>query len=137
MGDASNIQMHDVVAMLQQLQQENANLQNAMEQFQVARAPIHVPAPAANPIPQACQRSLTKIVQNFEILPIKFDLSSVSNHTDMQQKKHKLDSLDHCSPELRYLGFCHYWKRILHFWQTLINSWKNSTEHLEREIKPL
>jgi hypothetical protein len=31
MGDVSNIQMHDVVAMLQQLQQENANLRNAME----------------------------------------------------------------------------------------------------------
>jgi hypothetical protein len=42
MGDASNIQMHNMVAMLQQLQQENANLRNAMEQLQVARAPIHV-----------------------------------------------------------------------------------------------
>jgi hypothetical protein len=94
MGDASNIQMHNVVAMLQQLQQENANLRNAMEQLQVAHVLV--------------QRSLMKIVQNFEILSIKFDLSSVSNHTDMQQKKHKLDSLDHCSPELRYLGFRHY-----------------------------
>jgi hypothetical protein len=43
MGDASNIRMHDVVAMLQQLQQENANLRNAMEQLQVAHAPVHVP----------------------------------------------------------------------------------------------
>jgi hypothetical protein len=41
MGDASNIQMHDVVAMLQQLRQENANLRNAMEQLQVAHAPVH------------------------------------------------------------------------------------------------
>jgi hypothetical protein len=47
MGDASNIQMHDVVAMLQQLQQENANLRNAMEQLQVAHAPVHVPVPQA------------------------------------------------------------------------------------------
>jgi hypothetical protein len=53
MGDASNIQMHDVVAMLQQLQQENANLRNAMEQLQVAHALVHVPAPAANLVPQA------------------------------------------------------------------------------------
>jgi hypothetical protein len=45
MGDASNIQMHDVVAMLQQLRQENANLRNAMELLQVAHAPIHVPVP--------------------------------------------------------------------------------------------
>jgi hypothetical protein len=45
MGDASNIQMHDVVAMLQQLQQENANLRNAMEQLQVAHPPVHVPVP--------------------------------------------------------------------------------------------
>jgi hypothetical protein len=44
MGDASNIQMHNMVAMLQQLQQENANLRNAMEQLQVARAPVHVDA---------------------------------------------------------------------------------------------
>jgi hypothetical protein len=47
MGDASNIQMHDVVAMLQQLQQENANLRNAMEQLQVAHTPVHVPVPQA------------------------------------------------------------------------------------------
>jgi hypothetical protein len=47
MGDASNIQMHDVVAMLQQLRQENANLRNAMEQLQVAHAPVHVPVPQA------------------------------------------------------------------------------------------
>jgi hypothetical protein len=53
MGDVSNIQMHDVVAMLQQLQQENANLRNAMEQLQVAHTLVHVPAPAANPVPQA------------------------------------------------------------------------------------
>jgi hypothetical protein len=39
--------MHDVVAMLQQLQQENANLQNAMEHLQVAHAPVHVPVPQA------------------------------------------------------------------------------------------
>ncbi len=45
MGDASNIQMHDVVAMLQQLRQENANLRNAMEQLQVAHVPVHVPVP--------------------------------------------------------------------------------------------
>ncbi len=47
MGDASNIQMHDVVAMLQQLQQENANLRNAMEQLQVAHTSVHVPVPQA------------------------------------------------------------------------------------------
>jgi hypothetical protein len=47
MGDASNIQMHDVVAMLQQLQQENANLRNAMEQLQVAHSLVHVPVPQA------------------------------------------------------------------------------------------
>jgi hypothetical protein len=51
MGDASNIQMHDVVAMLQQLQQENANLRNTMEQLQVARVLVHVPALATNPVP--------------------------------------------------------------------------------------
>jgi hypothetical protein len=39
--------MHDVVVMFQQLQQENANLRNAMEQLQVAQAPIHVLVPQA------------------------------------------------------------------------------------------
>jgi len=136
--------MHDVFSMLQQLQQENANLRNAMEQLQVVHAPVHVPASIANPVPQAPKEprvslpeKLTEIVQNFEILSIKFNLSFVSNHTDTQQKKHKLDSLDHCSPELCYLGFRHYWRRILHFWQTLIDSRKNSAERLEREIEPL
>ncbi len=39
--------MHDVVAMLQQLRQENANLRNAMEQLQVAHTLVHVPVPQA------------------------------------------------------------------------------------------
>ena len=55
MGDVSNLPMHEVVAVLQQLQQENASLRNAMEQLQVAHAPIQVPAPAPNPVPQAAQ----------------------------------------------------------------------------------
>jgi len=66
MGDISNIWMNDVVAMLQQLQQENSNLQNAMEQFQVAQAPIHVPAPATNPVPQAPKESRVSLSEKFQ-----------------------------------------------------------------------
>ncbi len=66
MGDASNIQMHDLVAMLQQLQQENANLRNAMEQLQVARAPVHVPASIANPVPQALIKPRVSLPEKFD-----------------------------------------------------------------------
>jgi len=66
MGDASNIQMHDMVSMLQQLQQENANLQNAMEQLQVARAPVHVPASIANPVPQALKEPRVSLPEKFD-----------------------------------------------------------------------
>jgi len=66
MGDASNIQMHDVASMLQQLQQENANLQNAMEQLQVARVPIHVPASIANLVPQAPKEPQISLLEKFD-----------------------------------------------------------------------
>jgi len=66
MGDASNIQMHDMVAMLQQLQQENANLRNTMEQLQVAHAPVHVPTPAANPVPQAPKEPWVSLPEKFD-----------------------------------------------------------------------
>jgi hypothetical protein len=66
MGDASNIQMHDVVAMLQQLQQENANLRNAMERLQVARAPVHVRAPVTNPLPQAPKEPQVSLPEKFD-----------------------------------------------------------------------
>jgi hypothetical protein len=66
MGDASNIQMHNVVAMLQQLWQENDNLRNAMEQLQVAHAPVHVPVPQAPKeprvsLPEKFDRDRTKL----------------------------------------------------------------------------
>jgi hypothetical protein len=66
MGDASNIQMHDVVAMLQQLQQENANLRNAMEQLQVAHVPVHVPAPIVNLVPQAPKEPRVSLPEKFD-----------------------------------------------------------------------
>jgi hypothetical protein len=66
MGDTSNIQMHDAVAMLQQLQQENANLRNTMEQLQVARAPVHVPASIANPVPQAPKEPRVSLPEKFD-----------------------------------------------------------------------
>jgi len=58
--------MHDVVAMLQQLQQENANLRNAMEQLQVARAPVHVPALATNQVPQAPKEPQVSLPKKFD-----------------------------------------------------------------------
>jgi len=58
--------MHDVVAMLQQLQQENANLRNAMEQLRVARAPVHVPAPTANPVPQVPKEPRVSLLEKFD-----------------------------------------------------------------------
>jgi hypothetical protein len=58
--------MHDVVAMLQQLQQENANLRNAMEQLQVARVPIHVLASIANPVPQAPKEPRVSLPEKFD-----------------------------------------------------------------------
>jgi hypothetical protein len=66
MGDVSNIQMHDMFAIVQQLQQENANLRNAMEQLQVAQAPIHVPAPAANPVPQTPKEPRVSLPEKFD-----------------------------------------------------------------------
>lgn len=65
MGDVSNIEMHDVFAILQQLQQENTNLRNAMEQLQVASAPIHVPASAANSVPQAPKEPRVSLPEKF------------------------------------------------------------------------
>ncbi len=44
-----------------------------MEQFQVARTPVHVPAPVANPVPQAPKESRIS-------LPEKFD----GDHTKLQ-----------------------------------------------------
>ncbi len=52
--------------MLQQLQQENANLRNAMEQLQVARAPVHVPASIANPVPQAPIKPRVSLPEKFD-----------------------------------------------------------------------
>jgi hypothetical protein len=52
--------------MLQQLQQENANLRNAMEQLQVACAPIHVPTPAANRVPQAPKEPRVSLLEKFD-----------------------------------------------------------------------
>lgn len=52
MYDASNIHMHDVIAMLQQLQEENANLQCFMKHLPVACASIHVPTSATNSVSQ-------------------------------------------------------------------------------------
>jgi hypothetical protein len=51
---------------VQQLQQENANLRNAMEQLQVAQAPIHVPAPAANPVPQTPKEPRVSLPEKFD-----------------------------------------------------------------------
>jgi hypothetical protein len=58
--------MHDVVAVLQQLQQENANLRNTMEQLQVTGAPVHVPAPAANPVPQVPKEPRVSLPEKFD-----------------------------------------------------------------------
>jgi hypothetical protein len=60
MGDASNIQMHDVVAMLQHLRQENANLRNVMEQFQVAHVPVH------GTVPQAPKEPRVSLLEKFD-----------------------------------------------------------------------
>lgn len=40
-----------MIALIQQLQQENANIRHAMEQHQAAFTQVHVPAPVANPVP--------------------------------------------------------------------------------------
>jgi hypothetical protein len=37
-----------------------------MEQFQVARAPVHVPAPAANIIPQAPKELRVSLPEKFD-----------------------------------------------------------------------
>lgn len=66
MGDVSNIQMHDMFAIVQQLQQENANLRSAMEQLQVAQAPIHVPAPVADLAPQAPKEPRVSLPEKFD-----------------------------------------------------------------------
>ena len=63
MGDVSNLQMHD---MIQQLQQENANMRHAMEQLQVAHTPIHVPASEANPAPQAPKKPRVSLPEKFD-----------------------------------------------------------------------
>lgn len=65
MGDVSNLQTHDMIAMIQQLQQENANMRHAMEQLQVASAPIHVPAPEANPAPQTPKEPRVSLPEKF------------------------------------------------------------------------
>jgi hypothetical protein len=51
MGDVSNLEMHDMIVLIQQLQQENANIRHAMKQHQAAHAQVHLPAPVANPVP--------------------------------------------------------------------------------------
>ena len=66
MGDIPNFQMHNVIAVLQQLQQENANLRNAMEQLQVAHTPIQVSALAPNPVPQAAQEPRVSLPEKFD-----------------------------------------------------------------------
>ena len=66
MGDVSNLQMHDMIAMIQQLQQENANMRHAMEQLQVARAPIHVPVSVADPVPQAPKEPRVSLPEKFD-----------------------------------------------------------------------
>ena len=53
MGDVFNLQMQDVIVRIQQLQQENANMQHALEQLQIAHARIHHLAPVAHLVPQA------------------------------------------------------------------------------------
>lgn len=66
MEAVSNIQMHEMFAMVQQLQQENASLRNAMEQLQVAHVPIHVPVPAANPVPQVPKEPRVSLPEKFD-----------------------------------------------------------------------
>ena len=66
MGDVSSLQMHDMIAMIQQLQQENANMRHAMEQLQVTHAPIHVPAPIADLVPQAPKEPRVSVPKKFD-----------------------------------------------------------------------
>lgn len=66
MGDVPNIEMHDMFAMLQQLQQENANLRSAMEQLQVAPTPIHVPASVVDPAPHAPKEPRVALPDKFD-----------------------------------------------------------------------
>ena len=68
MGDISDLEMHDMVALIQQLQQENANIRHAMEQHQVAHAQVHLPAPVANPVPHPQAPKEPRVS-----LPDKFD----------------------------------------------------------------
>src|SRR4051794_34453283 len=66
MGDVSNLQMHDMIAMIQQLQQENANMRHAMKQLQVAPGPIFVPASVAVLVPQAPKEPRISLPEKFD-----------------------------------------------------------------------
>lgn len=68
MGDVSNLEMHDMIALIQQLQQENANIRHVMEQHQAAQAQVHLPAPVPNPVPHPQAPKEPRVS-----LPDKFD----------------------------------------------------------------
>lgn len=68
MGDVSNLEMHDMITLIQQLQQENANIRHVMEQHQAAHAQVHLPAPVANPVPHPQAPKEPRVS-----LPDKFD----------------------------------------------------------------
>ena len=72
MGDVPIIQMNDVLAMLQQLQQENANLRNTLDQLQVAQAPVHIPTSAANSVLQASKEPRVSLPDKFDGNRAKF-----------------------------------------------------------------
>ena len=112
MGDVPRIEMHDMFAMLQQLQQENANLRSAMEQLQVAPTSSHVPAIAVDPASHAPKEPRVALPDKFDgdrtklrDLSTRFGSSSVSSLRGIQRERYESDSLERCSQEPRHLGF--------------------------------
>ena len=65
MGDIFEPQMQDVIMTIQQLQQENANMQHALEQLQIAHAQIHVLVPVRDPVLQAPREPRVSLPMKF------------------------------------------------------------------------
>lgn len=58
--------MHNVFAMLQQLQQEHGSLKNVMKELQVAHGLIDVSIFKAKSIPQAYKKPQVSLLEKFE-----------------------------------------------------------------------